>query len=185
MFELFRNEETILEINIKARKPKNFEFHKLKTDKQYVFYAENGVGYHLSFKKSSINIKDKSIIEIYEKIQEGKGKTPFGYEFNVINFFFAGADPKSDSSHTDTTKSTKKEPEKQIGSLFSVGNMLWLWLDFMKRFPEEKCFAFAADDKRMNLYSNLFKILGNVFYIFPKKRYDKSYEFDQVLFIKK
>src|SRR3972149_1780668 len=67
LFELFRNEETILEINIKARKPKNFEFHKLKTDKQYVFYAENGVGYHLSFKKSSINIKDKSIIEIYEK----------------------------------------------------------------------------------------------------------------------
>ncbi len=187
LFEILYEKGQLFEIDIKFVKPENYEFHDLEKEQQYTFYAANGLGYHLSFKKSFINIKDENIVKIYEdtKNEHNVINPTYGYEFIMINFFFNGANPKLDTAFTDTTKSTAKTPEEQKGGLFSIGNILWLFFDYIKKHPEENFFAFAADDKRMKLYSNLFDELSTYFYIFPKKRYDKSYKHDQILLIKK
>ena len=180
------------EIQITEKEPDAFEYHdlgkrnNLGEEKQYLFIGENGLGYHLSFMESFLNIKDENVIRCYLKAKQDENEAkPKKYRFIMINFFFAGDNPSIPSTYTNTTKSSKKTTKENSGPASLTGNILWLWRDFMKKHPQEECFAFSADDKRMMLYSNLFEDLAEVFYIFPKNRYDDSYEYDQVLFIKK
>ena len=167
------------EININPKKPENYAYHIMEsgTEKQYTFYAEDGFGYHLSFKESKMSINDDNIKNAYGETEIKNKKGAPLYRFVMINFFPAGTDPEKEETFDEKTK--------RGGSLLLIGNILWMLFDFIEKNPNERCFAFAADDKRMNLYSNVFKNLENIFHVFPKKNYDNAYKDEQVILIKK
>lgn len=176
---LFENSDMLSEIDITERETEGFEYHDFGREKQYIFNASNGFGYHLTFMKSVLEITDQDVINSYWQAQNvnPNDKKEKRYRFVMINFFENEENVNTDIATHKTTGRGKPE--------LLMGNILWLWFDYMTRNPGDKYFAFAADDKRMSLYSNLFKNLTDMFYIFPKKRYDEAYESDQVLLIKK
>jgi hypothetical protein len=174
----FKNEirkvlkETFLvnEMTISEREPLYFEEFDLGGEFQYVFKTEKENIYHLSLKKTYVNIEDKEILSVL------KNKKQNEVYFYAINFFLEGSNPNEENTFKKVTN------YKEYVMLLS--NIVWL----IKRFCESKDFKnfiFSSEPKRMNLYSNVFDNFKSDFYIFGPDFFDKSYKYKQIIMIRK
>ena len=128
--------------------------------------------YYLTLNETILKTDDKEVEEKYPG-----DKNEEGFKFIAFNFY----PEKSNPNNSETFKKIINMNEP----LSLVGNILWLLDDYCKNNPNKRCFLFAADKKRMKLYSNAFEKLKDNFFIFPQKKYSDDYIDEQALLIKK
>jgi hypothetical protein len=159
------NEMTVLE-----REPLYFEEFDLEEEVQYVFKTENGNIYHLSLKKTYVNIECEEILSILKKENQNK------VYFYAINFFFKGSNPNEENAFKKMTNNNE--------FIALLANIVWL----IKRFCENKDvknFIFSAEPRGMDIYTNVFDNFKSDFHIFGPDFFDKSYKYKQIIMIRK
>lgn len=168
--------EVINEVIVKEREPKYHEFHKDNSGKseQYIFTTENNNTYVLSLKNSCLNLTDEKVINLcIDNHDENKNC----YNFLMINFF--------DYKNRDDINSAFDIITNNNEIFVLLSNIYWLLNKYFKENVDKKYFGFSAEPKRMTAYENLIKNFHNEFHVFPKKHYDKSFENEMIIIIKK
>ncbi len=165
------NSELLNEITYEPLQPKYHEF--FESHHQYIFKTKNDNDYVLSIKNSCLFISEKDIINSYPDKDEDKSC----YDFLMINFFPYQKDPNSEDTFDEKTNNNEM--------FLLLKNILWLLDDYIINHPNEKYFAFSAENQRMNIYQDAFNNFSKKFTIYPPKKYDKSYKYDLIIMIKK
>lgn len=160
------------EITINPTEPQNYQKFDLDGEIQYGFQTKSENIYYLSLKETTIKTDDEEVLKLYE----GKPEPGEPLDFIAINFFAGEDNPNEENAFK---RETNRFEQYDLAS-----KLIFLFNKFIEE-NDSKNFLFSAEPKRMNLYKNIFSSYENKFYILPPKKYDKSYEYNMVILIKK
>ena len=96
--------------------------------------------------------------------------------FYAANFYSSEKNPNDIEAFKQITN--KDEP------LLILSNLIWLINNFCETHNKSRI-MFSAEPKRMRLYQNAFNNFKTKFQILGPKKFDSSYNHDQILMFKK
>ena len=128
---------------------------------------------YLSLKETVLIIDDKNLLGDFKIFVSDKGSLD---NFYAANFYSSEKNPNNAEAFKQITN--KDEP------FLILSNLIWLINKFCETHNKSRI-MFSAEPKRMRLYQNAFDNFKVKFHILGPKKFDSSYDYDQILMFKK
>jgi len=154
------------------KEPPFYKEFDMGSEFQYGFKTEVGNIYYLSLKEVNIKTKNKDVLKLTSNTINEEDVI----NFYAANFYSSDKNPNNSGAFKQITGMSEQ---------FSIlSHLVWLINYFSEKHNKDKI-MFSAEPRRMKLYSNAFDNFKNTFHILGPDNFDPSYEYNQVLLIKK